>query len=243
MFTIGMAAILTLTGFTTGCADSTRDPRKDRADATVSEVVVVAPVLNLSNSRDFDALRVTDMLASELQNFRGIMVIPVNRTLAALATMGKRSIESPDDAYALAEHFGADATIVMAITEYNPYDPPAVGVLMQWYERRPPAALTRVDPSGASREPVEFAPVAAQESPAGPRWQLQRVYNAVQDDVLDDVRSYAWERDEHKSPMDWRVHYKSQELFLRYSCWASIRSIQKERTCDAHGCDSAGKRK
>jgi hypothetical protein len=223
-------------GVTLGCVDSTRDPEMDRADSSASEVVVVPPVLNLSNSRDFDPLKVTDILASELQNFPGIMVIPVNRTLAALTAMNKRSIETPDDAIALAEHFGASACIVMAITEFNPYDPPAVGVVVQWYEAGSRQNVPTIDPTAASREATDFAP-AAQELRSRPVWQFQRVYNAVQDDVLDDVRRYASERDEHRSPMDWHIHYKSQELFVRYSCWAALRSIQKERTCDAQGCE------
>ena len=124
----------------------------------------------------------------------------------------------------------------MAITEYNAYDPPAVGVVLQWYDAAVPTRAPEIDPTAASREATEFAP-AAQELRSRPVWQFQRVYNAVQDDVLDDVRKYASERDEHRRPMDWHIHYKSQELFVRYSCWAALRSIQKERTCDTHGCE------
>src|SRR5215470_9236569 len=50
--------------------------------------VVVAPVLNLSNSRDWDPLKVTDWVASELQQFPGVTVIPVNRAAAVLAQAG-----------------------------------------------------------------------------------------------------------------------------------------------------------
>jgi len=45
---------------------------------------------------------VTDILASEFQSFPGVVVIPVNRTLAALALRGKNTVETPRDALDLA---------------------------------------------------------------------------------------------------------------------------------------------
>ena len=51
--------------------------------------------------------------------------------------MGKTAVETPQDALDLAGELGADATLVAAITEYQPYDPPIVGVVMQWYARGP----------------------------------------------------------------------------------------------------------
>lgn len=162
--------------------------------------VVVAPVLNLSNSSDWDSLKFTDWVASEMQQFQGLTVVPVNRAAAALAQKGKTSIESPDDAIHLARELGAEATIVTAVTEYSPYDPPSVGIIMQWY-------------SGAT-----------------PELQVQRVYNAAIDQTIHELKEFAHHREGQESPYEWRVHTKSQELFVRYCCWATIRSMLSERT-------------
>ena len=83
------------------------------------QVIVVAPVLNLSNSTEFDTLKVTDAVASEAVGFPGIGVVPVNLVLAALAERGTTRVESPAEAVELARRFGAQATLVTAVTEYR----------------------------------------------------------------------------------------------------------------------------
>lgn len=58
----------------------------------------------------------------------------------------------------------------------------------------------------------------------GPRYQIQRVFNAAEHDVLEDVRRFAAGREDGQSPYGWRKYTKSQELYVRYCCWAIIRS-------------------
>lgn len=219
-------------GTLAGCASRDRDRSCDPPPPR-SEVVVVAPVLNLSNSVDWDPAKVTDLLASELQSFPDYQVIPVNRMLAALAQNGLRVIETPQHALALAQYFNADATLVMAITEYDAYDPPAVGVILQWYgSPRESQRSAGVDPTTASRQAAEVeGPPAAHDSLA-PRMQVQRVFSARDERVLDELRRYADVRDGQSSAYGWKVHAKSQELFLRFACWESIRSMNDQRTLD-----------
>jgi hypothetical protein len=219
-----MFAIVSLLGvlFTAGCAPRETRPAAHQA-AERPRVVVVAPVLNLSNSDDWDPLKVTDLVASELQSFPGVFVIPVNRTLAALALMGKDGVATPQDAIDLANEFNADLTLVTAVTEYNPYDPPIIGLLMQWYgpvhENGP-----KLDPVSASREASEIRPAAAAPcARSALRLQVQRVYNAADQTVLKELRSFADQRAGRRSAYGWRLYTASQELFLRYSCWATIR--------------------
>jgi hypothetical protein len=188
-------------------------------------VVVVAPVLNLTGGEAFDSLRATDAVASELASFPGIAVVPVNLTLAALAQLGKDRVETPEDARALARQLGAEATVVAAITEYDPYDPPLVGWVMQWYDSEPSGGLYQIDPVAASREPAPPDVKIAADDPHRPAVQVQRVFNAAHRSVLDEVRDYAEQRAGHDSPYAWRKYVQSQELFLRYSCWSAIRSM------------------
>jgi hypothetical protein len=201
-------------------------------------VVAVAPVLNLSNSSDWDSLRVTDILASELQTFPGMVVIPVNRALAALRLMGKTAVETQQDALDLAEELGADATLVAAITEYQPYDPPIVGVVMQWYAHRSRSGSSEgFDPVSASRQASEMVPAGAGELAGGRLVQIQRVFNAADESVLAEIREFAARRSGHESPYAWRVYLKSQELFVRFSFWASIGPIHTAVRRAAPGAD------
>jgi hypothetical protein len=212
-----------------GCSQQ-RGPAGVEPRAEPPEVVVVAPVLNLSNSTYWDPLKVTDILASEFQSFPGIVVIPVNRTLAALALRGKSAVETPQDALDLARELQADATVVTAITEYNPYHPPRVGLVMQWYappqRRQAPAPF---DPVAASRQAAGLAPAASATAAPAPVLQIQQVYDAAEDAVLADARAFGARRSGHDSPYGAGIYVKSQELFVRYCCWASIRSMLLER--------------
>lgn len=170
--------------------------------------VVVAPVLNLSGSDTFDAYHLTDLVASELTTFPGMTVIPINRTLGELAAQGKTKVETPAEAVALARAFSADATLVAAVTEYDPYDPPTVGLIMQWYE-----------PVMDDLGPQHLVP--------GPRYQAQRVFSATDETVRDEIKNFAAQRDGHKSPYGWRRWVQSQELYVRYCGWALIRTMLK----------------
>jgi len=226
MLTLGLTVGLLVT---TGCVQLRR-PTEVEPPAAPPQVVVVAPVLNLSNSSDWDPLKVTDIVASEFQSFPGVVVIPVNRTLAALTLLGRDAVETPQDALDLAEAFHADATVVTAITEYNPYDPPIVGVVMQWYAPWRQEGSPPFDPVSASRQASEVVPkTSTAHGAATPLLQVQRVYNAADEAVLTDVRCFAAWRTGHGSPYGWRIYVKSQELFVRYCCWASIRSMLLER--------------
>jgi hypothetical protein len=188
-------------------------------------VVVVAPVLNMSNSADFDPLKVTDIVASELSAIPSVAVIPVNRTVAALAASGKGGVHTPDDAIQLAEEFGADATVVTVVTAFDPYDPPALGVVMQWYGTDSPPPLWGFDPVTASRQVSEELPVQPAQGGPNPRLQIQRYYNAANEHLLDRLEDYAEDRDGHESPYEWRRHVVTQELFVRYCIWDAIKTM------------------
>jgi hypothetical protein len=207
---------------TGGC---TQGRREKALRPTPAKVVVVAPVLNLSGSDAFDPLWMTDLIASEFRAFDDIAVIPVNLTLAELERRGKFGVETPDDARALAEAFGADATIVTAVTEYDPYDPPTIGLIMQWYALQALPARAGFDPVSASRAVTDAAPVAADAQVVGPQIQLQRVFHAADHDVCDEIRTLAEQRGAEPTPYGWKKYTKSQELYVRYCGWSLIRTM------------------
>ena len=189
-------------------------------------VLVVAPVLNYSGGQDFDPLKVTDLIASEFVSFEGISVVPVNLTLAELVRQGKTLVETPEEAVELARVFGADATVVVAVTEYNPYDPPVVGLVMQWYSAHPQKPRSGFDPLTASRSVSSpQIELSAAEAELAPRWQVQRVFNAADEDLLEEIRSFAAQRGGDESPYGWRKYIRSQELYVRYATWALIRTM------------------
>lgn len=187
-------------------------------------MIVVAPALNLSGTEDLDPLRITDAIASEFLSFENVTTIPVNLVLAALARKGTLWVESPAAALELAQEFGADATVVTAITEYNPYDPPVVGMVMQWYGRNSLAERRGLDPVAASRAAGEPQATLATDA-SRPQVQIQRVFRASDKDVLQEIQLYAKQHPGHESPYGYKKFTKSQELYVRYCAWSLIRSI------------------
>lgn len=173
-------------------------------------MLVVAPVINLSGNQELDTLRLTDLLASECLSFPGVAVTPVNRVLAELAKRGKGTVETPADAADLARTFGADGTLVAAVTEWDPYMPPVVGLTLQLYDPPPSGAAETADALSAA---------------GGPRWQAQRVFNAADEDVAAAVRRFAEDRETGAGPYAWRRTLASAELYWRYCSWSLIRTI------------------
>jgi hypothetical protein len=176
----------------------------------------VAPILNFSGEFALDPVKAADLLASELSYVDGISVLPVSRVVAYLATQGKQQIESPAHALAVAEAVGADAILVVGITEYDPYTP-VVGLALQMYTVPGRSMPPPFDPVLASRQPQPIT-VTEMAEVLSPRGQVQRVYDASHDDVVKAVRRYGKGRSEGENPYEWRQYLKVQTLFLRF-CW------------------------
>jgi hypothetical protein len=188
--------------------------------------VAVAPALNFSGSSDFDRNRVADLMTSELGHVDGIKVIPVSRVLAVLAQQGRREVGSPSHALEICQRLGADAILVFAVTEYDPYDPPTVGIAAQLYGQVPGRGPEGdLDPILVSRQ----ARAVADSPPAGPSGQpvaqTQRVFNATHDYVVQQIKRFARRRDTQKSPYGWRLYLVSQEHYLRFCCSATLQAL------------------
>ena len=183
--------------------------------------VAIAPPINASGCPDVDLLRVADLMASELSTIPGIGVIGVNRVLAVLAEQGQRQVASAEHALAVCDRLGADAIIVFAVTEYNPYTP-VVGIVAELYGKQ--ADRAQLDPVATSRMARPF-PVPPDERAPKPLAQVQKTFNASHEVIQKDVKEYADERDANKTPMGWKRYLASQENYLRYCCYSVARDL------------------
>lgn len=196
---------------TAGGACSHRE--RTLADLDCSLTIAVTPALNHSGSQQLDPLRLADLMASELTQLPGVRVIPLNRVLAQLASEQRERVESPDHAQQLRERLGADAIVVMAVTEYDPYSPPVLGLTAQLYgEQRSPGGLDLV---AASRRTTPFE---AATSVRAPRVEYQRVFHGADRQVEKEMREFVRRRSADDSPYGWRKFLASQDEFLRFCC-------------------------
>jgi len=200
------------------------------ADVDHRMAIAVAPALNHSGSQDFDPLRLADLMASELAQWPGVRVIPLNRVLAQLAAENKEQIESPAHALQVMERVGADGIVVFAVTEYDPYHPPVMGLTAQLYGIGPEPAggfdPTRgFDPVAASRQASPFEGTAYLELP---RAQYHRVFNSSDEAVQREVQRFARQRNAEDSPYGWRKFLASQENFWRFCCAVTTRELIRQ---------------
>jgi len=183
--------------------------------------VAVAPPINASGSTAIDTLKVGDLMASELSGFDGIGVIGVNRVMAVLAEQGRDRIQSVEHALEVCHKLGADAILVFALTEYDPYTP-VVGMVAELYGER--TTEPEWDPVAASRMARPF-PVPPQDDSRRPWSQVQLTFNAEHQQVIDDVKEYARKRDGNDSPYGWKRYTASQEYYLRFCCFNVAREL------------------
>jgi hypothetical protein len=188
-----------------------------------SMTVAVAPAINLSGSGDFDPNRFADAMARELSYGDRIQVVPVSRVLAALDAQEKAGVESPAHALDLVRLLGVDAILVFAVTDYDAYDPPSIGITGQLYGRRPEPGLGGLDPVALSRQASSGASLAS--AAPGLLAQTQRVFDAAHESIVNEVRSFAEKRVAGRSAYGWRAYLASQEGFIEYCCHAIVESL------------------
>ncbi len=213
-------------GGLTGCSQGRHENDGVITAYTEPMTLAVAPAINFSGTSSWDPVRVADLMASELSQQPGINVVGVNRVLAVLARQGRESISSPAHAIEVCDQLGVDAIVVFAITEYDPYDPPVVGLAVQLYGPRP--RDRGFDPVAVSRQARPFAADGAAADAMRPWSQVQITYNAAHESVQKAVEQYARPRDAERSPMGWRKYLASQELYLRFCCHSALCELMKQ---------------
>ncbi len=207
----------------TGCFDD--GTRVERVSYEPATLVAVAPALNFTGADEFDPVAVADLMSSEMSSIPGLGVIGPNRVMAILVEQGARRIQSPEHALQIAERVGAESILVFAITEYDAYTP-VVGLAAQLYAKQPGAPY--LDPVAASRMARPF-PVPDRQDTLIPVAQVQRVFNAEHDDIRRDVKTYAKSREAKDSPYGWEKYLKSQQLYLRFCCYAVADELMQQQ--------------
>jgi hypothetical protein len=182
----------------------------------------VAPPRNESGVGVLDPLDVADTLAATLQEVRGVTVVPVNRTLGAMRSIGIEHVSSPADARRLALELGVDGVIVSSITAWNPYKPPRIGLNLALYGRPGSDRLTE---RAADVDPRELTSATTERRlpNAGAHDQALSVaaahLDAANHEVLMSVRHYAEGRHDPETALGWRGYLASMQLFTKFACY------------------------
>jgi len=108
--------------------------------------VAVAPFFNLSQEKAVDGRRFALAYFAELQKVPGFQVVPVGVTEQAIFD-NDLEMDTPQDALELARILGVDIVVVGAVTDYDPYYPPRVGLQVSWYSPNSMNVPTSLEPS------------------------------------------------------------------------------------------------
>ncbi len=200
-----------------------------------TEVVwAAAPLRNESGVSIVDELAVTDALVNEVQSVLGITCLPVNRTLGAMRALRLPSVNSPEQALALARALGVDGILVGTITAWDPYDPPTLGLSIAVFGQS--ATMRTPQPAALNAESIRSAPsdtaagAAVLTAPLGPLSVVSEVYDASDGETREAVRRYAEGRHDPKSALAWKRYTASMGLYAKFACFDLVeRLLDSER--------------
>jgi len=96
--------------------------------------IAVVPFFNLTQEPNsvVDGRRFALAYYSELQKTQGFEVIPVGISESAILEH-RLELQNPQDALKLCRILNADAIVVGAVTDYEPYYPQRIGLQVDWY--------------------------------------------------------------------------------------------------------------
>ena len=114
-----------------GCAASAVRPMASPYPSR--RIFAVAPLNNESGSLHADGVVLADHLSRQFETAPNIDVVPVNRIIAAMETRSMSQVQGRGDALRLLSMLNVDALLVGTIRDYDPYDPPKLGLVIELY--------------------------------------------------------------------------------------------------------------
>ena len=195
-------------------------------DTTQGDVLwAVAPLRNESGASIADPLAVSDKVVAAAAQVRGVRVVPINRTLAAMRALEITGITTPDDARRLAAEMGVDGLIVGSVTAWDPYNPPTLGLSLALYAR--PGAMDQrgsrpVDTREFAYQPVEVDPFPRSGYADGPASVVSEHLDGKNHQVLMDLQSFAAGRHEPDTALGWKRYLASMDLYTEFAAWHAV---------------------
>jgi hypothetical protein len=116
----------------------------------------------------------------------------------------------------LAEFLGADALVVPAVSSYDPYNPPKIGMILQLYTARQAAGASTM-PAGPLASGEAHQPVA----------QVEAMFNATNQTVLHELRDFARGRTQNDSALGDEKYLLDADAYTRFVCHAMVRRLME----------------
>lgn len=206
-------------------------PRLVEPETTVSpypapKLWAVLPMDNQSGVSFVDPARLADHVAQALQQIRGIEVVPVNRSLEAMARLNLARIDSVTQVHAVMQALDVDGVILGTVTAWDPYEPPRIGLSLSLYSRQiPPNGA--FDPRALTYAPVSTA-LPGEVRFDQPVSQVSDVYDAANGTILLTLEHFAEGRTAPHSPSGWRRYLLNMDLYSQFVTHEAVRRLLRE---------------
>jgi hypothetical protein len=194
-------------------------------DTTRGEVLwAVAPLRNESGTTAVDRFEIGDKVVAAAAQVRGVRVVPLNRTIAAMRALGMNDLTSPADARRLAAELGVDALVLGSITAWDPYNPPKVGIALALYARPGTLQDARdgLDVRALRYQPTDYQYFPRTAFPDAPASVVSEYLDGKNHQVQSDLKRYAHGRHDPGAALGWRRYLTSMDLFSEFAAWHAM---------------------
>lgn len=227
-------ALLAIAMATLGCASPSLTPPNTLVspyDTSRGEALwAVAPLRNESGTTILELDAVSDALVRSCQQIEGVRCLPLNRTLAEMRALGLSSVNTPEQAGALASRLGVNGLIVGTVTDYNPYDPPTLGLSLALESSAPLSDSSGLNLDGLRGGVTSTESGSTARYAEAPTASVAVVFDGRNHATQMEVRRYATGRHDAGTARGWRTYLSSMPLFTEFAAHAAVgRLLDEER--------------
>ena len=181
------------------------------------QVWAVAPAVNLSGQKAVDPILQADLLYQQLQQVKGLTIVPVNRTAEVMAGLRLEKIQSEQQAAIICDLLGCDGLIVPSVTAYDPYNPPKVGASLILFMKPPQfARQASVNPRDLARMASPTPNSSQPASNNGGVIQAVGMYDAQNGSIRAALLRYAEGRNDPQGPYSAKEYFVSMDRYCGF---------------------------
>lgn len=210
----------------TACTQTLHRPIVLKAPYESERAWAVVPFANESGVSQVDGTAVADRFVSEIEQVDGLRCLPLNRTLAAMRSLGMTSVRDLQQAYALMRTLQADGLVLGTITDWDPYKPLRFGAAVE-------VISSGTGPGGRALDLNELT-MPTQESVGGAEGaraevsQASRIFDGRNNETLLELERYALGRSNPDSALGPKAYEVRIDLFSRFGAYVLTRDLLEQ---------------
>ena len=222
---VGLAAVAPLAG----CQQQKlSQPIVLKAPYLNERVWAVVPFANESGVSGVDGAMVADRFVTEIEQVDGLRCLPLNRTLAAMKSLGMTGVRDLQQASTLMRTLQVDGLVLGSVTEWDPYKPLRFGAAVEVIsagegaDRKPIDLKELTMPTAESKGGVATGKIAADVS------QGSRVFDAKNHETLSELERYARGRFDPNSALGAQAYETRIDLYTRFGAYVLTRDLLEQ---------------